>query len=170
MVFSSVVFLTVFLPLFLAIYYLTPARWRSVVILLGSYLFYAWWRVDFLALFAGVTAFNYALGIKIANNSDRKRLARRWLQLGLAGNLGTLAYFKYANFGDARSRRRNIRSLALDRQRVTGVHSGAALSAKRTGAKGKSRSRCGNKRSWDVIATGWWFSGIKIVLSHRVLA
>ena len=101
MIFSSNVFLFVFLPAFLAGYYMTPDRFRSWPILIGSYLFYAWWRIDFLALFAGVTAFNYMLGIKIANNSDRKSQARRWLQLGLVGNLGTLAYFKYANFGAA---------------------------------------------------------------------
>lgn len=58
MVFSSVVFLTFFLPVFLILYYLTPSRWRSLVILFGSYLFYAWWRIDFVILFGVVTLFN----------------------------------------------------------------------------------------------------------------
>ncbi|MFC6658252.1 hypothetical protein ACFQEX_23690 [Roseibium salinum] len=48
MVFSSEAFLFLFLPAFLALYYLTPERWRSLILLLGSYAFYAWWRVDFL--------------------------------------------------------------------------------------------------------------------------
>ena len=98
MVFSSQVFLFLFLPLFLAIYYLTPVRHRSLVILGGSYAFYAWWRVDFLLLFILVTVWNYFIANKItatqATNADKQ-----WLRVGIAGDLGVLAYFKYANFG-----------------------------------------------------------------------
>ena len=57
MVFSSTIFLSLFLPVFLIIYYLTPFKYRSRVILIGSYTFYAWWRIDFVALFAVVTYF-----------------------------------------------------------------------------------------------------------------
>ncbi len=99
MIFSSNVFLFVFLPAFLVCYYATPNKYRSWPILLGSYLFYAWWRIDFLALFAAVTVFNYVLGHKIHLSKERPIESKRWLQLGLLGNLGTLAYFKYANFG-----------------------------------------------------------------------
>ena len=99
MIFSSNVFLFVFLPSFLACYYMTPNQHRSWPILIGSYLFYAWWRIDFLALFAGVTLFNYVLGHRIHSHKSNQIRAKRWLQLGLLGNLGTLAYFKYANFG-----------------------------------------------------------------------
>lgn len=101
MVFSSVIFLTLFLPLFLAIYYLTPLRWRSLVILVGSYLFYAWWRVDFVILFGVVTFFNYWIStrIKHAQHAQAGILAKRWLTLGIVGDLGILAYFKYFNFG-----------------------------------------------------------------------
>jgi alginate O-acetyltransferase complex protein AlgI len=99
MVFSSNVFLFLFLPLFLATYYLAPQRARAWVIVAGSYLFYAWWRVDFLLLFAGVTAFNYWTGLRIAAQGARTAGARRWLIAGIAGNLAVLGYFKYANFG-----------------------------------------------------------------------
>ncbi len=101
MIFSSNIFLFLFLPTFLAVYYATPERHRSWPILLGSYCFYAWWRVDFLALFAVVTLFNYILGKKIYQSKETRETAKRWLQLGLLGNLSTLAYFKYANFGAA---------------------------------------------------------------------
>ena len=60
MVFSSSIFLFLFLPVFLGIYYLTPFKFRSWVILLGSYSFYAWWRVDFLLLFKAARFFNQA--------------------------------------------------------------------------------------------------------------
>ena len=101
MVFSSIVFLTVFLPLFLSIYYLTPSRWRSLVILLGSYLFYAWWRIDFVVLFGVVTFFNYWISKVILRHkaSSNVPLAKRWLAMGIGGNLVVLAYFKYFNFG-----------------------------------------------------------------------
>jgi alginate O-acetyltransferase complex protein AlgI len=101
MVFSSNVFLFLFLPLFLAVYYLTPdrGRYRNWVVLIGSYVFYAWWRVDFLLLFAGVTAFNYVIGLRIGKAGARSELAKRWLLLGVGVDLATLGYFKYANFG-----------------------------------------------------------------------
>ncbi|MGH8482292.1 MAG: MBOAT family O-acyltransferase [Nevskiaceae bacterium] len=101
MVFSSNVFLFLFLPAFLAAYYLTPQRGRAWVIVAGSYLFYAWWRVDFLLLFAGVTAWNYAVGLRIAAHGARTGGARRWLVAGVTGDLAVLGYFKYANFGVA---------------------------------------------------------------------
>lgn len=95
MVFSSHIFLFAFLPLFLSLYYLTPAKYRSLPILLGSYAFYAWWRVDFVLLFAGVTIWDYLIYRKIIK-SDK---AKRWLQVGVIGNLLTLGFFKYAGFG-----------------------------------------------------------------------
>ena len=82
MVFSSTFFLLVFLPLFLAVYYLTPMRWRSVVILLGSYAFYAWWRVDFLSLFIAATLWNYGVGLRIQAHLGTP-LAKRWLAAGV---------------------------------------------------------------------------------------
>lgn len=95
MVFSSNIFLLAFLPLFLACYYLTPARFRSLPILIGSYIFYAWWRVDFTLLFAGVTLWNYMIYRKMVVSDHSKG----WMQLGVVGNLLTLGLFKYFNFG-----------------------------------------------------------------------
>lgn len=98
MVFSSNIFLFVFLPLFLACYYLTPERFRSALILLFSYVFYAWWRPDFLWLLIGVTVGSYLFALKIDASSDERR--RKWLLgIAIALNLATLGYFKYANFG-----------------------------------------------------------------------
>lgn len=101
MVFSSNVFLFLFLPLFLGLYYLSPARYRNLLILIGSYIFYAWWRVDFLLLFMAVTLWNYVFGLRIFAAGVRSPAAQRWLLWGVVGNLATLGYFKYANFGMA---------------------------------------------------------------------
>lgn len=98
MVFSSNIFLFLFLPVFLGVYYLTPFRWKSLVILVGSYIFYAWWRVDFLLLFAGVTLVTHMIALRV-ESSARALSARRWMQLGVVLNLLTLGLFKYFNFG-----------------------------------------------------------------------
>lgn len=97
MVFSSESFLFLFLPLFLACYYGAPAPWRSSVILCGSYVFYAWWRVDFLALLVGTTIFTYAVGHRVAAHRGTP-LGRLWLTIGVAGCLAVLGVFKYLAF------------------------------------------------------------------------
>lgn len=101
MVFSSNVFLFLFLPTFLLVYFLARPAWRNAVIVAGSYLFYAWWRPDFLLLFVGITYWNYWFGLRIYARlqEGKKQQAFRLLWLGIAGNLSTLGYFKYANFG-----------------------------------------------------------------------
>ncbi len=81
------------------VYYLLPFRWRSAWILTASYAFYAWWRVDFLLLFAGTTLFTYLMGRLIGHSHASPRRARLALVVGVVGNLGVLGYFKYFNFG-----------------------------------------------------------------------
>jgi alginate O-acetyltransferase complex protein AlgI len=100
MIFSSNLFLFGFLPLFLACYYLTPMRARSALILLFSYVFYAWWRPDFLGLLAGVSVVSYGFALAIEAAPDEQR-RYRLLAVGVTLNLLALAYFKYANFGVA---------------------------------------------------------------------
>ena len=62
MVFSSNVFLFLFLPIFLGLYYLSGQRYRNLLLLIASYVFYAWWRVDFLC---GKIATNAAKSIRL---------------------------------------------------------------------------------------------------------
>lgn len=100
MVFSSTIFLFAFLPLFLACYYLSPMRARSALILVFSYIFYGWWRPDFLTLLVGVTVLSYAFALAIDSAREESR-RYRFLFAGVALNLLALAYFKYANFGVA---------------------------------------------------------------------
>ena len=97
MVFSSESFLFLFLPLFLAAYYLTPMRFRSVTILIGSYAFYAWWRVDFLGLLVLTTLWAFFLGRMIGRHRGTQK-GRIFLAIAVAGCLGVLGVFKYLNF------------------------------------------------------------------------
>lgn len=101
MIFASFEFLFLFLPAFLVVYFLTPAARRNWVILLFSWAFYAWWRVDFLALLVGVTVFTYVVARMMETVGPRSSSGGRLMVVGLVGNLAALAYFKYANFGVA---------------------------------------------------------------------
>mgnify|MGYP006174981779 CR=1 FL=1 len=87
MVFSSNVFLFLFLPIFLGLYYLSSNRYRNLLILIGSYLFYAWWRVDFLLLFVAVTLWNYVFGLRIDRAGTRSKAAQRWARAWLSSPL-----------------------------------------------------------------------------------
>ncbi len=101
MVFSSYIFLFWFLPLTLAIYFaLAGEKMKSVRTLwltVVSFVFYGWWRPDFLSLMVISTALDWNCGKKVADPAAPHR--KRWLLLSIIGNLGLLGYFKYANFG-----------------------------------------------------------------------
>ncbi|GEM47007.1 MBOAT family O-acyltransferase [Deinococcus cellulosilyticus] len=98
MIFSSYIFLCLFLPLFLIIYYLTPTRLKSTLILLASYAFYGWWRWDFLYLLVAITVVSYLFALGIEKARDAKQ-AKFLVSTGIVLNLLALGYFKYANFG-----------------------------------------------------------------------
>lgn len=97
MVFSSETFLFLFLPLFMGAYFLTPSKWRSATILIGSYVFYGWWRLDFLMLLIATTGFTFWIGQRIAFYRAVP-MGRLYLTLGVIGCLAVLATFKYLNF------------------------------------------------------------------------
>ncbi len=99
MIFASAIFLYWFLPLFLAGYYLAPKRLRSAWITIGSFVFYGWWRPDFVLLMVASTLLDYTCGSKITAAQARGENGRAWVTLSCVANLGLLGYFKYANFG-----------------------------------------------------------------------
>ena len=108
MIFASGLFLYLFLPLFLALYYLTPRAFRSLTLAVASYVFYGWWRPDFVLLMWISTLLDFSCGKAILRARERAavgapgqavRAGRPWLILSAVVNLGLLAYFKYANFG-----------------------------------------------------------------------
>lgn len=101
MIFASFEFLALFLPAFFAAYFVTPFRRRNWIILGFSWAFYAWWRVDFLVLLIGVTLFTYTIARLMDFFGPQGRHGKVLMIVGLVGNIGVLAYFKYANFGVA---------------------------------------------------------------------
>jgi hypothetical protein len=97
MVFSSPLFILLFLPLTLAAYYALPRGWRNGVLLVASLAFYAWGELRYVPLVLGSVLFNGWAGMRIGDAAD-PRARRRWLALAVTVNLATLAVFKYANF------------------------------------------------------------------------
>jgi alginate O-acetyltransferase complex protein AlgI len=97
MVFSSPIFLFLFLPVVLAGCLLPSLRLRNLWLLAFSILFYAWGEVGFVGLMLGSTVINYLLGRWVDKESDERR--RRWaVGMAIAFNLGLLGVFKYTNF------------------------------------------------------------------------
>ena len=99
MIFSSTVFLFIFLPAVILTYYLVPdhatKRGRNFVLLAFSYIYYLYGAASFLPILVCSSFGDYGLARLIDFDRRRRRL---WLILSLTLNLGLLGYFKYANF------------------------------------------------------------------------
>lgn len=99
MLFNSLDF-ALFLPIVFILFWFVCNRslkLQNILILVASYVFYAWWDWHFLFLIILSTVIDYTIGLRLENTyilSKRKAL----LFLSLATNLGILCYFKYANF------------------------------------------------------------------------
>lgn len=98
MLFSSIVFLFSFFPAVMILYYLLPVRFRNVILLLASLVFYAWGEPVYLFLMLLSILFNYFSGLDIARNLQDKRAAKRSLVFNLIINLAVLGFFKYEGF------------------------------------------------------------------------
>lgn len=97
MVFTSASFIFIFLPIFLFFFFITRPQQRIYVLLLSSYIFYGFWRLDFLPLLVFSTLVDYYCGKKIYN-STKISIRRIFLCISLSLNLGLLIYFKYSYF------------------------------------------------------------------------
>jgi alginate O-acetyltransferase complex protein AlgI len=97
MLFSEPVFVFLFLPLLFLVYAVAPRAARNTILLLASLLFYAWGEKSFVLVMLGSIAFNYLVGLLVEAGRSRG-LHKLFLILGVAGNLGLLVAFKYADF------------------------------------------------------------------------
>jgi len=97
MVFSSIVFLFLFLPFVLTFYFLIPRQLKNLFLLFASLFFYAWGEGLFVLVMLLSIAANYLSGILIARFRGLARV--KWILAGAIGiNLGLLGIYKYANF------------------------------------------------------------------------
>lgn len=102
MVFSSIMFLTRFLPLVLIVYFLVPGcmknTWRNLVLFMFSLAFYAWGEPVYIWLMIFSTVVDYVngglAGYFVAR--DKRNTAKVFVGLSVVINLTLLAVFKYA--------------------------------------------------------------------------
>lgn len=97
MAFSSLFFLFAFLPVFFAIYYAVPPRYKNACALSGSALFYFWGAPRFLPVVLLTSFVDYKIAAAIDAKKD-SRLRRCLLAAAVLMNVSILLYFKYANF------------------------------------------------------------------------
>lgn len=109
MIFSSLLFLFRFIPVFFIIYYIVPARFKNAVLFLGSIIFYGWGEPKFLILIVISIIVNYICGLLISHFDNSsivfKRLVFKRLFfkrlvfiIAITYNLGSLFVFKYTDF------------------------------------------------------------------------
>ena len=98
MLFSSLLFIFQFLPVFFIIYYISPLRFRNLLLFLASVFFYAWGEPRFVILILISILINYIAGIFIERYDRNKKIRVTILILSIIYNIGTLIFFKYFNF------------------------------------------------------------------------
>ena len=98
MLFSSIPFLYYFLPLVLAVYFLTPRAGKNAVLFLSSLLFYAWGEPKFCIFMLLSILQGYVFGRLIEKHAQNKKRSKLFLTASVALSLALLAYCKYADF------------------------------------------------------------------------
>jgi alginate O-acetyltransferase complex protein AlgI len=96
MVFSSLIFLFVFLPFVLAVYYILPHKYRNLFLLIADLFFYGWGEPVLVFLMVFTIVINYFAGLIIEKTGDAKK--KIILIISVIIDLGLLAFFKYAGF------------------------------------------------------------------------
>lgn len=98
MVFSSLVFLFVYFPLVLGVYYVCPLKWRNIVLLIFNLVFYGWGEPVYVLLMMFSVLVDYLLGIGIDKWRNNRCIAKTFLITSIVWNLGLLFFFKYYDF------------------------------------------------------------------------
>lgn len=95
MIFSSLTFFLIFLPVTLLLYYIVPKKAKNFILLLCSLIFYAWGEPIYVLLMLYSIFFNYICGLLM---DKYKETGKQILIFGIVINLFLLGFFKYAGF------------------------------------------------------------------------
>lgn len=98
MVFSDSVFLFMFLPLTLAVYYAVPFTFKNTVLFLTGLLFYAWGEPVYVLIMLLSTAIDYCAGRLMDRFDSNKKIRKATLLVSVVMNLSLLGIFKYGSF------------------------------------------------------------------------
>ncbi len=98
MVFSSILFMFIYLPVVLLLYYISPVKWRNPILFVFNMIFYGWGEPVYIVLMLVSITINYINGILIGKwrHVDDKK-AKIVLVVNIVLNLGLLGFFKYYN-------------------------------------------------------------------------
>lgn len=98
MVFSSTIFLCVYLPLVLLGYYICPKKGRNLFLLIVSLVFYAWGEPKYVFLMIFSILVNYVFGRLMDKHRENKKRLKLMLVLSVVIDIGLLSVFKYTDF------------------------------------------------------------------------
>ncbi|MGN1467467.1 MAG: MBOAT family O-acyltransferase [Ruminococcus sp.] len=98
MVFSSIIFLFMYLPFVLLVYYIVPRKFRNLFLFIVNLIFYGWGEPVFVLLMLFSTIVDYTHGYFIDKYRDNKRRAKAFVISSVIINLSLLGFFKYAGF------------------------------------------------------------------------
>lgn len=97
MVFSSVVFLYIFLPIMLILYFIVPSKLKNAVMICASLIFFAWGEIKYILIMLLLAVMDFWCGKKITESNEKKK-RRLYLFIDVSVNLLILFFFKYADF------------------------------------------------------------------------
>ena len=98
MVFSSTIFLCVYLPLVLLGYYICPKKGRNLFLLIVSLVFYAWGEPKYVFLMMFSIVVNFVFGLLMERYRQNEKRLKLMLVLSVIIDIGLLSAFKYTDF------------------------------------------------------------------------
>ena len=98
MVFSSIPFLFFFLVFFFIVYFIVPKKYKNIVLLIFSLIFYAWGEPIYILLMIFSSLVDYYNGIGMLKNDNNPKIRKRYLIISIIVNLSLLFFFKYIDF------------------------------------------------------------------------
>lgn len=98
MVFSSIVFLYIFLPIMLLLYFIVPSKFKNAIMILASLVFFAWGEIRYIFIMLLLAIMDFFCGRKITQYADNKKKRLLYLLIDVIVNLLILFFFKYADF------------------------------------------------------------------------
>ena len=97
MVFNSIAFL-IFLPIVVLLFYLLPHKWRWLMLLAASCVFYMWFVPQYILILLVTIVVDYAAGMLMERYADRHQLKKTFFIISIVSTLSVLLVFKYLNF------------------------------------------------------------------------
>ena len=94
MLFSSITFIYYFLPILLLVYFLVPKKYKNLVLLIFSLIFYFLGEPKYIVILILSCLLNYFFGKKVSTDKNKKL----WLIISIIYNVGQLLIFKYTDF------------------------------------------------------------------------